>query len=139
MSEIRKERITLEDTALTAIAKLSEGNPGAVTVCAQLYSRGAEIDPDAWCGPLSALLSLDSYGIYGSRIWGLYKDICKENIVKTVAVLRAVQLGFESEEKLKHAIENRGDGINVEDLFAKVCDRLTGFGEANVLEATEVG
>ena len=119
--------------------KLAEGNPGALRVCLELLQKGAEIDPDAFGGGLSNLLSLDTHAVYGADIWMLYKDVCGESYPKMVGVLRAVQLGIESESKLKHAIQNRGEGIDVAALFDAVCEKLPNFAKANALEAETVG
>lgn len=132
------ERITLQDTVITAITKLSEGNPGAVRVCSELFKEGATVDPDAFGGGLSPLLALDTHAIYGSHIWLLYKDVCKQNLTHVVAVLRAVQLGLFAESKLKHGIQNGGEGVDCPALFDAVCNRLPNFAKANALDATEI-
>ena len=132
---MNKERITLQDTALSAIVKLVEGNPGAARVCTELYKTAAGIDPDAFGGGLAPLLMLDTLGIYGSDIWGLYRDVCRDSLVHMVAALRAVQLGILAESKLKHAIQNRGEGVDPVALFDAVCQRLPNFEKANALEA----
>jgi hypothetical protein len=130
------DRITLDDNALTACMKLGEGNPGALEVCAQLYKQGIAVDPDALGGfpgaGIAQLMALDSDRIYGPRIWMLYKDVCGMSYVKTIGLLRAVQLGFISSEKLAHAIDNRGAGINLDDLMAKVRERLPRFAKDEV-------
>lgn len=96
----RKERIKLHDSMMDIMVKLSEGNPGALHVCMRLLKEGAAIDPLAFAGGLSNLLSLDTNGIYGSRIWVLYKDICGENLANMVALLRAHQLGMVRKSEL---------------------------------------
>jgi len=124
-------RIGLDDTLMSSMVKLSEGNPGALNVLLQLSSQNAEIDPHDFAGALGSILSLDSHAIYGPRIWMLFKDVCGENITKVVVCLRAVQLGFISEEKLAHAIDNRGAGIDVNELHNKVCAQLDNFKKPN--------
>lgn len=99
------------------IIRLADGNVGAITVMMEMVNHGPRIDPDAAFGPWAGLLSLDSWGIYGSDIWVLYKDICGESIVKTLAVLRAAQLGITAEVEAK----------DVDGLLAKVQERLPGF------------
>lgn len=123
-----KTRIELTDSEMSATLKLADGNPGAATVCCELLKNGEKIDPDSMLGGLGCLLSLDTHGIYGASIWMLYKDVCGEDLPKTIAVLRSVQLGFLEESKLIHAIDNRGDGIVVDDLYALVKERLPLFG-----------
>lgn len=104
-----KPRIQLGDTLISAVSKLSEGIPGATIVLTDLAFKIPEIDPDAILGPWSHLAQLDIFGIYGSRIWSLYKDVCGQNLVNMIGLLRAVQLGFLSESRLNHVI----DGMSV--------------------------
>lgn len=120
-------RIGLHDNAQDVFIKLCEGNPGGLTVCAEIYKQGATIDPDGAMGGLGALLGLDTLGIYGSRIWMLYKDVCGQSIPKTLSTLRAHQLGFITESELIHAIDNYGAGINVDELYNQVQERLPNF------------
>ena len=117
-------RITLEDTALSAVVKLVEGNPGATSVCTQLIKKTARIDPDTAMPEIINLLALDTLGIYGPRIWMLYKDFCKESIVSVITVLRAHQLGMLTEFDLQYAIDNYGKGVDLEKLSAEVQARL---------------
>ena len=124
------ERIGLGDTVQTSIAKLCEGNPGALRVCIELFRDGPTIDPDAAFGGLANLLSLDTLGIYGCRIWMLYKDVCGENLPETVACLRAHQLGLISDVALHSAIDNRGNGLDPKSLMARVRERLPRFSVA---------
>lgn len=132
------ERITLQDTPMSAIIKLADGNPGAIGVCTELFKEGARIDPDAFGGGIAPLISLDSRGIYGSDIWCLYKYVCRESIVHVIAVLRAVQLGLFADFQLQHAIGNRGDGCDPAMLFDAACERLPNFKAANALEADAI-
>lgn len=122
-----KEKIQLTDSIQDVIFKLSAGNPGAITVCLSILKNGAQIDPDNMFGGLGALLSLDTLGLYGPKIWMLFKDVCKENLSRMLAVLRGRQLGFLSEAQINHAVENYGEGINVADICAKVIKRLPRF------------
>lgn len=114
-----KERITLSDNTMSAIMKLSGGNPGAVTVVVSLLRDGETIDPDAALGGLSQLLALDSHGIYESEIWMLFKDVCDQDLTKVVLLLRACQLGFLSERELKNAITGNGRGYGSAELLPK--------------------
>lgn len=125
----RQERIKLTDTLLDATVKLGEGNPGAISVIMQLIKNGSIIDPDAAFGEIANLLSLDSLGIYGPRIWMLYKDVCDQNLVNTIAVLRAVQLGKLSENVMNHAIDNYGEGIYTKSILKIVQNELPKFGK----------
>ena len=126
-------RLTLDDTVMTSIMKLAEGNPGAMRVCSEIMKNGEKIDPQGM-GGFGSLLSIDSLGIYGSRIWLLYKDICRENLVYTIAVLRAWQLGLLPENTLQRAIDCKATclgtptEINPKELYAKVKERLGDFG-----------
>ena len=122
-----RERITLDDSVMSAIMKLSEGNPGAVGVLIELSKGDAATDPDSVWGPLSSILSLDTNGIYASGIWILYKDICQQNPLRVRTLLRAVQLGLEPRSIL------RGKSLTDEQhqaLLSKVQAELPAFGRA---------
>jgi len=119
-------RITLEMTAKDVLIAMGGGNPGALAVCMDIMKEEAEIDPQG-LGGLGAILTMDTLGVYEHRIWMLYKDVCGENLEKMFGVLRASQLGFVSAVILNKAIDNRGEGIDVDDLFSKVKERLSEF------------
>ena len=125
-------KLDLNDSVEDIMIKMSEGNPGAISVCMMLYTKGGAIDPDALFGGLGGVLSLDSLGIYGSKIWMLFKDVCKQDLVKTSAMLRAWQLGFVPKATLLHAIDNYGAGIDTDALLAQVQERLPAFGQTEV-------
>jgi len=120
-------RIELTDSMMGIMVKMSDGNPGGASVIMKILKDGRMIDPQSYDGSISAMLNLDSNEIYGSRIWMLYKDVCKENINKTIALLRAVQLGLVSKHSLDEAIDNRGRGIDLDDLIIKVKQLLPEF------------
>lgn len=122
-----KERIKLEDTPKDIVMKMCEGNPGALTVLMSMLRDGGSIDPDDFMQGIGAVLALDSNNIYGSRIWMLHKDVCKGNLPKTIGMLRGWQLGLVSEAALSHAIDNYGDGVDVDGVVQKVKERLPNF------------
>ena len=127
-----KDRLNLDMTMKEVVAELSRENggynPGALAVCMDILTKGSAIDP-ACMSPFLPLLSLDSHRIYGSRIWMLFKDVCGQDIAKTLGLLRAVQLGFMSGRDLDFAIDNRGQGVDVAAMVAKVKERLPDFGK----------
>ena len=65
------DRVTLQMSGRDAIIAMSEGNPGALSVCMQFIDREAG---------LLDLLRLDTERVYGPSLWIAYKDICGEDI-----------------------------------------------------------
>ena len=120
-------RIDMHDTEISSIMKMSEGNPGAMSICTRLLREGGEIDTDDIFGGLGSILMLDTLGVYGSEIWMLYKDVCGEDLGKMLAVIRANQLDEVSDDIVKHAIQNRGNGLDVNACVEFVKGRLPGF------------
>jgi hypothetical protein len=123
-------RINLSMNIQDAVIALSEGNPGALTTCMELLKRTSEIDPDAAMGGLGSLLTLDTEGIYGSRIYMLWNDVCNRDISSVLAVLRANQLGQlegVTSAKINHAIDNRGEGLDLEAIMKAVQKELPTF------------
>lgn len=123
-------RIQLSDTGLSAAMKMSDGNPGAISVCGMMLQHGGDIDPDGFIGGISNLLDMDTLKIYGPRIWMFYKDVCGQDLRVTCALLRAWQLGYTSESALNYAIDNCGEGIDIPSLVEKVEKRLPNFKRA---------
>jgi hypothetical protein len=122
-------RIELSDSMMTIVLKMVKGNPGATNVLMSMIKDGAKIDPQSALGGIGGVLALDTYGIYGPRIWMLYSDVCEKDLTKTIALLRAVQLGLLDESVLMHGIDNRGQGLDVPALLAKVKEQLPEFGK----------
>lgn len=120
-------KLVAKDTMMDVMMKMSEGNPGGLKVCMDILEKGEIIDPEVTLGGLGLILMLDSYEIYGSEIWMLYKDVCDESIGRTIAVIRACQLGFINTQDLHYAIHNRGKGIDVDECVANVAGRLSAF------------
>ncbi len=128
----KNTRIVGTDSFQDAVIKVAEGNPGAFRVTLDLLTRAGKIDPDDFFGGLGSLMMLDTLNIYGSKIWMLYKDVCREDLTKMVAMLRGVQLGFLEEEDLLSAINNYGRGVDVEQILAQVQKELPNFGAQGV-------
>ncbi len=121
-----REKIGMHDSWISAITKLSCGNPGAIGVLAKIMENGQSIDPDC-ASPLLIVLSLDDLNIAGSRIWMLFKDVCEQNLNKMLAVLRACQLGIISEGELSNAIDDYGRNIVLDDVCRQVKEQLPNF------------
>lgn len=106
----KETRVNLMDTPKDTIIKMSDGNPGGLNVMLDIIENGLDIDGNnafnkqARCG-YGTLLLLDTYNIYGSDIWVLYKDMCGQNLVKTIAVLRMMQTGMKPTGWVKDLIE----------------------------------
>jgi hypothetical protein len=128
---IPNNKITLTDTFIDIVMKMSNGNPGAITVISQLFKEESKIDPDSALAPFGTILSLDAMGIYADKIWILYKNVCSSNIIRLVALIRANQLGFISNETIEDAIkpENvlKPNSIDTIYLLQKVQKQLPNF------------
>lgn len=126
----RKVRIHLDDSLASIILKMSDGNPGCISVLTALL-HDKKTDPDNALGGIGVILNLDSYGIYGTDIWGLYSDICDKDIVKMIAVIRACQLGFFNRVILADAAHREDYSgksmVPVDELYLKVKAELPNF------------
>jgi hypothetical protein len=125
-------RIELNDNYQDIVIKLSEGNPGAITALMQLSGNYEDIDPDSAFGPISPMISFDSYDVYGSEIYIIWNDKCNRDSYKTILLLRAVQLGILPLRRFKEMAEDQMREVNLtnsewEDINKKVCDQLPGF------------
>jgi len=116
--------LALSGKIMEAVVALVEGNPGATRVIVEMMNRYESIDPLCAFGKLEPIFSFAEYMIRGPQIWMLFKDVCGESIEKTIFLLRAVQLGELGLTELKAAIENHGQGIDVDALCTKIKDIL---------------
>lgn len=124
-----KTRIGLNDTVQSALIKMCDGNPGGLNVLIEIMKVNGRVDPDDFMGGLGPILGLDMLGIYGSRIWILHKDVCGQDIVKTLTLLRANQLGILPEAELNRLIDS-GESPDFSDILAKVQKELPNFAKA---------
>jgi len=119
---------SLEMSVQDVVSKLAGGNPGAVVVCSAILKEGEGIDPDGLLGGLGLVLMLDTFGIYEDKIWMLHKDVCGQDLQKTIGLLRSCQMGLLPESALRDAIDNRGRGIDVDELIDRLREILPNFG-----------
>lgn len=129
--------IELHDTPLTAIAKVSNGNVGAVQVLVQLFQTGAAIDPDSAFGAMGPIFSFESLEIYGPNIWVLYKDCCGSDILGVQTVLRAAQLGILPRYELLEAIRT-SSLLDTASLLTAVQAELPAFGQVRSQAASNI-
>lgn len=124
-------RIDMSDSGIGIISKMGEGNPGATSVIMGLMTGKADgIDPDNILGPLGVVMFLDTLEIYGADIWMLYKDICDQDFVTMLGLLRAVQLGYMNSSVITNEFKKpyaRLDQDLIDEMMAKVRERLPRF------------
>jgi hypothetical protein len=124
---------SLDMPVMELVLKIAKGNPGAASVLGMLMKDNAKVDPDSMFAEMSTVFGLDNEEIYGPDIWVLYKDICGRNIVKVIAVMRAVQLGMLSPRDVKGAIaaprSDMGSQLDTDAILKQVQGRLPAFGQ----------
>ena len=126
MSRIKNLNMSPVDIIVT----LCDGNPGAITACLEILKHTEEVDPYNVGGGIMSLLWLDTFKLYGPRIYMLWNDVCNRDVGAMLAVMRAYQLGQlegVTMEVINHAIENRGAGIDVDKVIAAVQVKLPKF------------
>ena len=72
------------------------------------------------------IMGFDTQEIYGSNIWVLYSDVCHQNIVYLLAVMRAVQLGKKTQAWLRNLIRERKPA-ECEEILQGIMGHLTEF------------
>lgn len=85
------------------LAKMSQGNPGALTAMMDMMKYAKEVDPDSAFEEYTPILNLKSFEIFGTDIYVLWNDLCDRNSAKAITLLRAVQLGELSRTTLQIA------------------------------------
>lgn len=73
-------RITATNTTISRIIlAMSDNVPGAIDVLSQVATANPML-----------LLTLDLKGLYGSRIWEIYKDDCSQDLTKFMAHIKTL-------------------------------------------------
>lgn len=102
-------RMDMMADPVDGLVAMSEGNPGCANVLGNMAQVGNEIDPKYPMGGLGHVMFLDNHQIYGSNVWVFYKDMCGQNIVRTIGAIRAVQMGLKPIEWVKDLIHQIQD------------------------------
>lgn len=118
-------RLKLDMHINDALFAMSEGNPGAIRVMMDGLEAANKADPEGM-GVWGFILNLDMLEIYGQRIWRLFKDLCGENIVSSIALVRCVQMGIISKKTLDEAIDGTGT-LDIPATIAALKDKLPSF------------
>jgi len=124
--------LELTDSKMDMIVKMSQGNPGAMAAIMDLMKETPTIDPDSAFSEIGPILMFDEYGIYGSHIYILWNDKCDRDCRKVNLLVRAVQLGFLPESRIKELAADQTYSVNVtpeewEAIDEQVCTQLKGF------------
>lgn len=69
----KRKELDLDATILDTLILMSEGNPGAAQVLAEISKQK---------NGLTAILLLDDMNIRGTQIWVGFKDYCREDTLK---------------------------------------------------------
>lgn len=133
-------KIQLTDTAMDALVKMAEGNPGAIHAMMAIMEHAESIDPQAAMGGLAAILLLDTWEIYGSSIYVLFNDKCDRDVRKFLLLERACQLGHLPHSKLQEMAADQRREINLtgeewEEIEAFVLEELEEFQKPEVAAA----
>lgn len=120
---------SLNDNMVHMLAKMSGGNPGAITAMAQMMSIVSEVDPQDVMQEFGVPLILDTFEIYEDRIWKLYHNVCYNSAHKVLLLLRSVQLCIYSNTELNKHIDGVVDRVPIDWdwINSSVCSVLSEF------------
>lgn len=117
-------KITMIDNAESALAKICEGNPGAINACCCIIKEGAKVYPyvDGW----EYIILLDKLEIYGSDIYVLWNDICQRGTRKMTAALRIAKIDPAKADVLKDACHRQDYSgrklLQEDDIYKKIIE-----------------
>lgn len=108
-------KIEINDTIESIIVKLSEGNPGAMRTLFEIMQFKGN-NPFYF---LETFLAIDNMKLYGSYLYMLWNDCCKNNIEKVFKVIEAYQRGDINDEMINERIRTAGYGISFDDIIGE--------------------
>lgn len=123
------------DTLDLAVTKIGGGHAGAASVLGEVVLNCRHIDPNV-DHPFAILMQLDRLRITGVHLWNLYNAVCDCNLIKMLALLRAVSMRLVKPAALRATITRKMGGltppwanpINVEQTCALVKAEYPRFG-----------
>lgn len=118
-------RLNLDMNINDALFAMSGGNPGAIQVILESVRVGHEVDPEGM-GAWGFVLNLDELEVYDNLIWRLYKSLCGEDIAKSMALVRSVQMGVLPREKFQEALDKKTT-LDIDEVLRGLRERLPSF------------
>ena len=106
------------------ILEICGERPCAVAVVNYLATKSHLIDPSIDAKDL--ISQMKEYGITKERICRFYRDVCGEEFGRMIGLLCACKLDIITQSALLHAIDNNGEGINVDEVVNKVKQQTRG-------------
>lgn len=124
-------RINHGDNTFQAVAKVAEGNPGAIVAIMKIAEVYHDVDPEHWVvqfAPLSiaggVAMMFDDHEIYGPNIHILFKDVCGLKPERVIVLFRAHQLGISSLDNFK---DFQHLSVDFDDLITKIKAQIPNF------------
>ncbi len=119
----------MPQNGMDLVVELASGDVEAGKVLVRVLKEGGQIDPDAALGGLSTLLTVQHYSLRGAGIVVVYEMICKRDLSKFIAIVRAMQLDLLEADVLKLEIESQGQcaRIDADAVLADVQRKLPDF------------
>lgn len=109
-------KIQLTDSTMEILYKMSEGNPGAISILTKLLSK--ETTQELVDSIMNVILPLDTLGVYGSKLYMLWVDACDNNTDKVKKVIELWRTGKLTREEIHE---------NLNQHYAKPFDQVEVF------------
>lgn len=116
------------------ILGMAGGNEHVAKILLNIFLKNVDIDPSnvlKEAGPLVIMIHMD---ILGLKIQALHESICGSCYIKTIGVLRAVQLGIISQSELVGALSSPIGAARlaeqVDDIMSQVYSKIPDFKRA---------
>lgn len=87
-----------------------QNNPGAMNAMGNLMIAKKHVDPKAFGQSVFPLFNAIETGFTGSKLWGLFSDLCQKNVVDVYVCWRAVQLDIIPQAELHRTVDNNRNG-----------------------------
>lgn len=78
---MKRGSIEMNENVMEIVAKMSEGNPGALSIMMEILKEDPEMG-------IMQLLFLDDMNIWGTQIWYGYKYYCDSDIKKFIECIK---------------------------------------------------
>jgi len=113
-------RINYKMSAMEMVHAISSGLPGTIAVLAGIKADFKKVDPENGMDIFGYLLTMDMFQIYDGSLWNIHSKLCDMQIVKTIAILRSLQLGIFSIEDINFHLQEEVKTLDFAKLITEI-------------------
>lgn len=122
-------RVNHKMNLMEAVQAVSNGIPGTIAVLARVMKEYPKYDPENSMGIFGYIFTMDMFQIYDEGLWIIHSRLCDMQIVKTIAILRALQLGLITPREINNLLQSNLVSLDFLILITEIRTKVPNFAQ----------